>query len=119
MTGSLCWASQGTSPSGTVPFYLDKMNVSMHVCLIGLYPCTYSHSTHEKFSHCVFKNTDVLDKYSTMEVWWCIVSRDKERDKKKKPLAQEKEKNFIHSLTDMRAWSFSHAGVTNLSLSLL
>lgn len=43
-----------------------------------------------------------------MEAWWCIVSRDKERDKK--PLAQEKEKNSTHSLTDVRACSFSHAG---------
>lgn len=31
----------------------------------------------------------------------------------------EKEKNSTHSLTDMRACSFSHAGVTNLGLSLL
>lgn len=36
-----------------------------------------------------------------------------------KPLAQEKEKNSTHGLTDIRACSFSHAGVTNLGLSLL
>lgn len=125
MTGSLCPTSQGaTSPTGTVPFYLDWKLVSMRVCALGLYPCSYSHSTRAHFTGpwlCILKT---LTSWANMPLWrhGGILSVEIESEikkKKKKNLLHRKEKRTPFTvLTDIRACSFSHGEVINLALSL-
>lgn len=78
------------------------------------------HSTCAHFTGpwmCVLKT---LTFWANMPLWRHGGILSLEIESKIKPFfAQQKEKSSTHSLTDIRACSFSHAGVINLGLSVL
>lgn len=82
----------------------------MHVCLAGLYPCTFSHSTHARFtgpSLCILKT---LTSWANTPLWRHGGVLSVQIESKIKPLVQEEAKN---SFADMRyegMWLFTCGG---------